>query len=157
MIFTTLDEALTDIKSLGTWDLDHLMKHYQIACHYVDTLPDNINGYTIPDTRTCFINSKVESPLFVCHHEFTHVLLDQSTEPLIDASFVSNSKIESQANHGALYVMINNYIDKCNVDPDDFNIMHFAAAYDLDSKYILDARNIAEKILGINIFSNSFM
>ncbi|WP_047999944.1 hypothetical protein [Lactiplantibacillus herbarum] len=156
MIYDTLDEALTDMETLGTWDPDRLISHYGITYHYTSGLPNNIKGYSIPLTRTFFINENVVSPTFVKCHEFYHCLLDDSIEPLLDTSMVSNSKIESRANHGAFYIMIKNYVNESGIEPQDFDLTRFSEAYHLEAKQQLFIRNIAENALGISIESGAF-
>ncbi|AVK62439.1 hypothetical protein C5Z25_12015 [Lactobacillus sp. CBA3605] len=156
MIYDTLDEALTDMQTLGTWDPDRLISHYGITYHLTSGLPDNINGYSIPLTRTFFINEKTSFPTFVKCHEFYHCLLDDSIEPLIDTSMVSNSKIESRANHGAFYIMIKNYVNESGIEPQDFDVTRFSDAYCLEPKQQLFIRNIAEDALGIKINTGAF-
>jgi len=157
MIFETLDNALADISTLGTWDSDRLIAHYDVSCHYTDDLPDNVNGYSIPLTRTMFVNEKAASPYHVQDHELIHCLTENSSEPLIETSLVSNSKIEFKANFGAFCIMVMDYITKTGIEPNDFDIVRFGENYNLESKYLLDARNAAEKMLGININKRAFV
>ncbi|WP_338208268.1 hypothetical protein [Lactiplantibacillus paraxiangfangensis] len=156
MIFETLDEALADISTLGTWDSDRLIAHYDVSCHYTDDLPDNVNGYSIPLTRTMFVNEKAASPYHVQNHELVHCLTESSSEPLIETSMVSNSKIEFKANFGAFCIMVMDYISKTGIEPENFDISRFGDAYKIDSKYLLIARNAAEHMLGININKGAF-
>jgi len=156
MIYDTLDEALTDMQTLGTWDPDRLISHYGITYHYTSGLPDNIKGYSIPLTRTFFMNENVASPVFVKCHEFYHCLLDDSIEPLIDTSMVSNSKIEARANNGAYYIMLKDYINITGIEPSDFDLTRFVKFYNLDSKHLLFVRNTVESALGIKINKGVF-
>jgi len=151
MIFNTLDEALSDMNGLGTWNFNHLAAHYEVSCKYTDKLPKNINGYTIPLTRTMFINESTPIPYFTKCHELTHCLLDSSSEPLIEATFVANSEIEAQANYGAFYIMINRYLDETGIDIKDINLVHFGAAYNLQPKYLLLAGTVIKQAFGTNL------
>ncbi|AVK60563.1 hypothetical protein C5Z25_01710 [Lactobacillus sp. CBA3605] len=156
MIFETLDDALADISKLGTWDSDRLIAHYDISCQYTDDLPENVNGYSIPLTRTMFVNERAASPYHVQDHELMHCLTDSSSEPLIETAMVSNTKIEFRANFGAFCIMVMDYITKSGIEPEDFDILRFGKAYNIDTKYLLNARNAAEKMLKIKINSGAF-
>lgn len=156
MLYDTLDEALTDMNSLGTWDPDRILNHYGITCHYTQDLPSTINGYSLPLTRTFFINENAASPTFVKCHELQHCLLDSTVEPLIDTSMVSNTKIEARANLGALYIMVKHYIEQTGITPTEFNILRFGEAYELAPKYTFMAGNAAEMALGIKIPKQQF-
>ena len=156
MIYDTLQEALTDMETLGTWDPDRLIRYFGITYHYTSDLPDNINGYSLPLTRTFFINENTKSPIFVKCHELQHCFLDPTVEPLFDTCMVSISKIESRANRGAFYIMIKNYLNTTDIEPDDFNILRFAESYQLETKHLLFIRNVAEQELGIKISQGVF-
>lgn len=75
----------------------------------------------------------------------------------IDTSMVSNTKIESRANRGAFYIMLNHYPSETGIEPQDFNILHFANSYNLESKHLLFIRNVAEQELGIKISHGAFI
>ncbi|VDG18187.1 hypothetical protein [Lactobacillus sp. CBA3605] [Lactiplantibacillus mudanjiangensis] len=156
MIYETLDEALIDISKLGTWDVDRLIKHYGIECEYTDALPDNVNGYTFPLSKTIFVNTKAQAKRYVKSHEFSHCLLDDTDEPLVETSMVSNSKIETRANLGAFYMMVKHYVSQTGITPNEFNILRFGEAYELAPKYAFMAGNAAELALGIKIPKQQF-
>ncbi|CAM3210342.1 hypothetical protein [Lactiplantibacillus plajomi] len=156
MIYDTLDEALTDIDKIGTWDPDYLISHYELDYRLVSDLPDNVSGYSLPLTRTFFVNSKAYSIVFSKCHEIMHCLLDSTSEPLIDASMVSNSKIEARANHGAFYIMVRHYMNQTGLEPADFDVVRFGETCNLKPKFLFEAGNVAEEALNIKIPKHQF-
>lgn len=151
MIFNSLDEAFDELNGFITFDIDYFIKHFQISLNYTDALPSNINGFTVPLTRTMFVNAQSGDQVFTKYHEFIHCLVDDSVEPLVESSYVSGAKIEHRANVGALAIMIKEYMIHTGLEPNQFNLIQFQQYYGLNSKYLYDAANEAERILGIRI------
>lgn len=151
MIFDSLEEALNNLDTFISYDIDAFIKHFKISLHYTESLPENINGYTVPLTRTMFINEHARSKLFVKHHEFIHCLLDENAEPLIESVYMEGTRIEHRADVGALAMMIKEYVGYLDIKPSELNIMHLQQYYGLDSKYLYDIANVAEKLYGIRI------
>lgn len=149
MIFESLEEALNNLNTFPSYNIDAFINYFRISLHYTELLPSNINGYSIPLTRTMFINEHASNKLFVKHHEFIHCLLDENAEPLIESVYMEGTKIEHRADIGALAMMIKEYVGYLDIKPSDFNVMHFRQYYGLDSMYLYDVANIAEKIYGI--------
>ncbi|MBS0948338.1 hypothetical protein JK167_11685 [Levilactobacillus brevis] len=150
MLFDTLDSALADIDKSSDYNLDRLIRNYDIDCRY-EYLPNDIHGYSMPLTRTMFINNSLEFPDLVKAHELIHCLIDDSAEPLIESSYVSNSKIEGRADHGALYLMIKEYITLTGIEPEDFNVLNFCNQCRVPAKYVFQSANAAESALDITI------
>ena len=151
MIFDSLEEALNNLDTFISYDIDAFIKHFKISLHYTESLPDNINGYTVPLTRTMFINEHARNKLFVKHHEFIHCLLDENAEPLIESVYMEGTRIEHRADVGALAMMIKEYVGYLDIKPSELNIMHLYQYYGLDDKYLYDLANVAEKLYGIRI------
>ena len=151
MIFDSLEEALNNLDTFISYDIDAFIKYYKISLHYTESLPDNINGYTVPLTRTMFINEHARNKLFVKHHEFIHCLLDENAEPLIESVYMEGTRIEHRADVGALAMMIKEYVGYLDIKPSELNIMHLYQYYGLDDKYLYDLANVAEKLYGIRI------
>ncbi len=146
MMYSDLPSALGAINDLGNYDFDTLVSCYDIDVQYTYSLSENINGYTLPLTRTLFINVFSESQEFTKYHELVHCLVDDTAEPLIETCFVSNSRIEHRANLGALYLMIQNYILQNDVYPESFSVTDFLQQYDLTKKYFDTAMEVAREI-----------
>ncbi|KZT86454.1 hypothetical protein Nizo2029_1963 [Lactiplantibacillus plantarum] len=53
--------------------------------------------------------------------------------------------------------MLNHYPSETGIEPQDFNILHFANSYNLESKHLLFIRNVAEQELGIKINQGTFI
>lgn len=53
-------------------------------------------------------------------------------------------------------MMIKNYLNTSDIEPDDFNILRFAESYQLETKHLLFIRNVAEQELGIKISQGVF-
>jgi len=159
MIYDTLSEGLTAIDQLGTYNPDEIISAFDMDLNYSDDMPNHINGYTFPLTRTLFINSKYLGKLTEIHpkcHEIIHCLLDNNAEPLLESSYVSNTKIEARANNGAFYIMTKWYLEKTGINLADFNILDLAETFSLDAKLIYPAANIAEKIINKHIADHEF-
>lgn len=159
MIFNTLDEGLMAIDHLGNYNPDNIIKSFDMDLHYSNLMPNSINGYTFPLTRTLFINSKYMDKNTEVHpkcHEIIHCLVDNNAEPLLESSYVSNSRIEARANNGAFYIMIKWYLQLTGIEPSDFNILRFKEAFNLDPKLIYPAANVAEKIINKHIQDHEF-
>lgn len=151
MIFDSLKEALSSLDDFPSYDIDAFMRYYHISLHYTESLPDNINGYSIPLTRTMFINEKSKDQLFVKHHEFIHCLLDENAEPLIESQYMEGTRIEHRADVGALSMMIKEYVRYLDLKPSELNIMHFQQYYGLDDMYLYDIASAVEKLYGIRV------
>jgi Zn-dependent peptidase ImmA (M78 family) len=149
MIFEDLDEALENLNERPVYDIDHFIKDFEIKVHYTDTLTDNINGYTIPMTKTLFINNRAPAKLFVKCHEFTHCLLDSNSEPLIETSYMIGSRIEHRADMGALTIMVQQYVTNGLIEPHEFSVTRFQQDFGLHSKYLYDIAAAAERVLGV--------
>ena len=159
MIYDTLSEGLTAIDQLGTYNPDEIISAFDMDLNYSDDMPNHINGYTFPLTRTLFINSKYADRISEIHpkcHEIIHCLLDNSAEPLLESSYVSNTRIEARANDGAFYIMVKWYLQKTDIEPANFNILNFAKVFNLDPKLIYPAANVAEKIINKQIQNHEF-
>lgn len=159
MIFSSLEEGLIAIDHLGTYDPDEIIKAFDIDLIYSDLMPNNINGYTFPLTRTLFINSKYLGRMTEIHpkcHEIIHCFVDNNAEPLLESSYVSNTRFEARANNGAFYIMVKWYLQRTGINPINFNILRFAETFSLDSKLIYPAANIAEKIIDKHIEDHEF-
>jgi len=159
MIYSSLEEGLVAIDQLGAYDPDKIIKAFNIDLHYSNLMPDHINGYTFPLTRTLFINSKYADRISEIHpkcHEIIHCLLDNSAEPLLESSYVSNTRIEARANEGAFYIMVKWYLQKTDIEPANFNILNFVKIFSLDPKLIYPAANVAEKIINKHIQNHEF-
>lgn len=154
MLFDTLDSALASIDKSSDYNLDRLIKSYDIDCRY-EYLPNSIRGYSMPLTRTMFINSSLEFPDRVKAHELIHCLIDDSAEPLIESTYVSNSRIENRADHGGLYLMIKEYITLTGIEPEDFNVLNFCEQCHIPAKYVFQSANVAESALNIKIPDSS--
>lgn len=151
MIFGSLKEALANLDTFPSYDLDAFIKYFRIGLHYTESLPDNINGYTIPLTRTMFINEKCRNKLFVEHHEFIHCLLDENAEPLIESVYMEGTKIEHRADVGALSMMVKEYVRYLDLKPSELNIIHLQQYYGLDDMYLYDIANVVEKLFDMKI------
>lgn len=149
MIYETLDEGLTAIDQLGTYDPQSIIKSFDIDLHDAD-LPDDISGFTFPLTRTIFISTCFKGVIAEIHpicHEIIHCLLDNSVEPLLDRSYVSNSKIEARANAGAFYIMVHWYLQANDIEADDFDFERFQEAFAIQPKLSYEAANVAEAVI----------
>lgn len=149
MLFDTLDEALADINDLQDYNLDRLIKHYGINCQYSSGLPKRVYGFSLPYTNTMFINDKLRYSERIKAHELIHCLVDDSANPLVESSFVNNSKIEARADRGGFYLMIKEYLSLIDIDPGDFNILTFSEQCHIPAKYVYTAGLAAEKVFGI--------
>jgi len=154
-LFDCLDSALADIDTLQDYNLDRLISRYDIDFQSV-LLPADINGYSMPLTRTMFINQNAEYTDRVKAHELIHCLVDNSVEPLIEGSLVNGSKIERRADLGAFYLMLKEYQSVYDVEPEVFNIIQFCELTHVPSKYFYTAADAAEKVFGITISNKSF-
>lgn len=151
MIFNSLDEALQSIDTITPFNIDCLIQTFHIRLHYSEELPRSINGFVFPLTRTIFVNSMSHDKTFVKYHEFIHCLVDDSVEPLVESSYVSNTKIEHRANVGALSIMIKEYMTILDIDARQFNVMQFQQYYGLQDKYLYDVASVFESVLNMNI------
>jgi len=114
MLFGNLKSAFADIDTLGDYNLDRLIKHYDIDAQY-SNMTHTINGYTLPLTRTIFINNQLEYTERIKAHKLMHCLLDDTVQPLIESIMVDDSKTENRADRGAFYVMIKEYIELTSI------------------------------------------
>lgn len=151
MIFDSLEEALKNLDTFISYDIDAFIKYYKISLHYTESLPENINGYTVPLTRTMFINERCKNKLFVEHHELIHCLLDENAELLIESVYMEGTRIEHRADIGALSMMLKEYVLYLDTKPTEFNVVHFQQYYGLDDKYLYDIANVAEKMFNTKI------
>lgn len=150
MLFDNLKSALADIDALGDYNLDRLIKHYDIDVQYAN-MTHTINGYTLPLTRTIFINNQLDYTERIKAHELMHCLLDDTVQPLIESIMVDGSKTENRADRGAFYVMIKEYIELTNIEPEDFDVLRFCKQYHIPDRYIFLAANVAEDALSVTI------
>jgi len=155
MLFDTLNSALADINASRDYNLDHLINRYDIDCQY-QALTGNIKGFSLPLTRTMFINSDLQNTDQVKAHELIHCLLDDSVEPLLETSMVNNSKIENRADWGGLYLMLKEYQSLYDVNPESFNIVSFCEQSHIPSKYEFLAASAAEQAFDITIPDAAF-
>lgn len=151
MIFGSLKEALANLDTFPSYNINAFIKYYQIGLHYTESLPDNINGYTVPLIRTMFINERCKNKLFVEHHELIHCLLDENAELLIESVYMEGTRIEHRADIGALSMMLKEYVLYLDTKPTEFNVVHFQQYYGLDDKYLYDIANVAEKMFNTKI------
>ncbi|WP_143463737.1 hypothetical protein [Levilactobacillus enshiensis] len=154
-LFDGLDSALADIDTLQDYNLDRLIDRYDIDFQSV-LLPADINGYSMPLTRTMFINQNAEYTDRVKAHELIHCLVDNSVEPLIEGSLVNGSKIERRADWGGFYLMVKEYQSLYDVEPEVFNIVNFCEFAHVPSKYFYTAADAAEKVFNITISDKAF-
>ena len=157
MLFDTLDEALADIDSLQDYNLDHLIKHYGISFQYSSSLPNRVYGFSLPYTNTMFINSNTEYPERIKAHELIHCLVDDSANPLIESTYVSNTKIEGRADRGGFYLMIMDYLNLTSIEPSQFNILKFCEQYHVPEKYVYTAGLVANQVLDISLDDDDFI
>lgn len=151
LVFDTLDAALADVDTLQDYNLDRLIKHYEISCQYSSVMPENIYGFSYPLSKTMFINESIRYSERIKAHELIHCLVDDSAEPLIESSYVNNAKIESRADRGGLYLMIREWLNLTGVEPQDFNIETFCVQNHIPRKYVFMAADVAEQALDIKI------
>jgi len=156
LLFDNLDSALADINALQDYNLDHLIKRYKISFQYSSELPKRVYGFSLPYTNTMFVSQSLEHGERVKAHELIHCLVDDSANPLVESSTVNNSKIESRADWGGLYLMIKEYQSIYDVEPESFDIIQFCEYAYIPDKYVFMAANVAEKVFNINIPDNAF-
>lgn len=152
MIYDTLEESLVALDELGTYDPAEIIKAYHIDLNYAP-MPTHISGYTFPLTRTLFINERFNGHTSEVHpicHEIMHCLLDSSVEPLLESSYVSNSKIEARANDGAFYIMMKWYLQMSENDSADFDFIRFLDAFKIPPKLTYQAALVAEETIKIH-------
>ncbi|PTM21769.1 hypothetical protein DA798_08620 [Lactobacillus sp. PFC-70] len=149
MFFDTLDAALDAIDALQDYNLDRLIKRYGINCQYSSMMPERVYGFSLPLTNTMFINGNVDFTERIKAHEFIHCLIDDSASPLVESTYVNNSKIEARANQGGFYLMIKEYLSLTDIDPKEFNILTFSEQCHIPAKYIYTAGLAAEKVFNV--------
>lgn len=154
-LFDGLDSALADIDASSDYNLDHLISRYDIDFE-IEPMTKDINGFSLPLTRTMFVNQDLQYMDHVKAHEIIHCLVDDSAEPLIESSYVNNSKIENRADWGGLYLMASEYQSLYDVEPESFNIIKFCAQCHIPKKYEFLAASAAEKVFNITIPDTAF-
>lgn len=151
MLFDNLESAIADIDALQDYNLDRLIKHYGISFQYSSELPNRVYGFSLPYTNTMFINANTRYSERIKAHELIHCLVDDSANPLVESTYVNNSKTESQADRGGFYLMIHEWLDLTGVEPQDFNIETFCVQNHIPRKYVFMVADVAEQALKIKI------
>ncbi|WP_334427176.1 MULTISPECIES: hypothetical protein [unclassified Levilactobacillus] len=154
-LFDGLDSALADINTLQDYNLDRLISRYDIDFQSVQ-LPVDINGYSMPLTRTMFVNQNTKYTDRVKAHELIHCLVDDSVEPLMEGSLINGSRIERRADLGSFYLLIKEYQSLYDIDPEVFSIVRFCEFAHVPSKYFYTAADAAEKVFDITISDKAF-
>lgn len=149
MIYDTLDEALTAVDESGKYSIQELLNVYDISVQYKH-LTDNVIGFAFPTTRTIFAEQDlVDRPIFerVLSHEFIHCLLDDDSNPLLENSFVYNTKAESTADVGGFYIMLRNFSSEYDTPPESISIEGFMDAYEIKSEYYYRVKKALQKLI----------
>lgn len=151
MIYSCLDEALKDIESTNIFSIEELIKHYDVSVNY-GAMTDNIDGFSVPSVRAIFIDQwyadrpEANYPLA---HELTHCLLDDEACPLINDSFTFDSKVENNADIGALYLLARQYSNLNDVDYKDIAPYTLLDRYSVSSKHYLQSEIALRKLCKI--------
>lgn len=95
------------------------------------------SGYFFPSERAIIINSDLlDSPdvNFAVMHELGHLLNNHATDiALYNATYVSKSKMEAQADFNAINLLIEIYLEENNLEKEQLNSLKFMETYGIKS------------------------
>lgn len=151
VIYSCLNDALKDIETTNIFSIEELLKHFDISVNYSE-LTDNIDGFSIPSIRTVFIKQSYANTIaadYPLAHELTHCLVDDEACPLINDSFTYDSKVENNADVGALYLLARQYGNINDVDYKDIAPYILLNRYSISNKHYLQSEIALRKLCKI--------
>ncbi|XRJ96368.1 hypothetical protein ACPBEI_08185 [Latilactobacillus sakei] len=121
----------------NVYDYRELLVDFNIEIVNTDNMPDKYLGFAIPGTRTIFMKNGIThiNPEFIEAHETTHILLGSIPAAFYNSSYVSNRKVESQANEGAYFILLRKYVNNFDLSREDFILENFMNSYKIPNMY----------------------
>ncbi|MCH4172601.1 MAG: hypothetical protein LKF36_15385 [Lactobacillus sp.] len=135
-----------------TLDTENLSDPFEVADYYdilvkYSPLPDEVLGLSEPYSKTIFINETCDNPYFVCGHEVIHSILDEDSAPLLNISYVSNSKIEHRADVGSFYMLFKMVQDECDYGGRRITVPEFMERFHIGQKYFYEVEDFISKYI----------
>jgi len=147
-IYDTLDEFINDVQQLSESSPDYIAKELDIDIRYTDELPNDFLGLADPIQQVIFINDQIDDnfKLFIIAHELTHVVLGEIAAAYLKSSYVTNLKVEKEANEGAISLLLRYYSNVTGFKISEINTNNFMATFEIPAKYHFYVEEIIENL-----------
>ncbi|EMW6211837.1 toxin [Enterococcus faecalis] len=116
---------------------------------YTSKLPDGYHGLAVPELNAIFIASFLNGSnysYFVCSHELTHLALHKGINSFYNANRYSRSKMECEADTGAIYLLCKYYLHHVTND-EDLNFCTIASYFGLNEEFYTEIKKCLYFIL----------
>lgn len=143
-----------DLNSIfETIDRNHLCTPFEVASYYdinvkFAPFPRSVYGLSEPCSKTIFINeSCTENKYFVCGHEVIHSILDDDSAPMLNISYVTNSKIEHRADVGSYYMLYKMIQSELDYGCSSITVNWFMGRFNINAKYYYEVEDFFNSYL----------
>lgn len=147
-LYNTLDEFLLDTNDCSELLPETICENMDIDVCHTDKLPNDYLGLADPIQRVVFINNNVSKPFsnFIIAHELTHAVLGDVPAAYLQSTYTSYLKIENEANHGAITLLIRYYLTTLGIDLENLDITNFLNAFKIPGSYYFMTQDVLEKM-----------